>query len=342
MAALIGIGLWAGVLAQRAGADDGAAAAVTRGKQGSTLRWGSASTPETYPVRQVAAAEPIPSERSAPRAYAPPAASAPRVNAMADPFGDRPADILSASGGALAPAIPPGGGIPGTVPTLDPSLNPDPRTEAPPRPTEPRLPPPGRAGQERSFPPAGDPGYPPLSPPPSTGGSGPGELMPAPHHSGPNQGHRQCPSREDKEFADFFKTIRDLTTDISAKEGEFPKECEVVRETYQPRQWAATDFHWKASGLCHKPLYFEDVQLERYGHTLHPLAQPVVSGAKFFLTVPVLPYKTGLEPPNECIYTLGHYRPGNCAPHLLDPIPLSVRAAMFQAGAVVGASAIIP
>jgi len=166
--------------------------------------------------------------------------------------------------------------------------------------------------------------------------------MPAPYRSGPNQLHRQCPSREDKEFADFFKTIRDLTTDISPKEGEFPKECEVARETYQPRQWAATDFHWKASGLCHKPLYFEDVQLERYGHTMHPLAQPVVSGAKFFLTVPVLPYKMGLEPPNECIYTLGHYRPGNCAPHLLDPIPLSVRAAMLQTGAVVGASAIIP
>lgn len=344
MAALVGAGLLGAVSVPPAAADEAGAAAVSRGKQGSTLRWGAATPSSAYPVRQAAAAEPIlPQRSSPPGAYVPPATIAPRENAMADPFGDRPGTgPLAVPGDVIAPTSPPGGTGPGTVPSLDPTMNPDPMRDGSPGTVEPRLPAPGRAGQDRLMSPAGDPGYPPLLPPPSTGGPGPGELMPAPHQPGPNQGHRQCPSREDKEFADFFKTIRDLTTDISAKEGEFPKECEVVREPYQPRQWAATDFHWKASGLCHKPLYFEDVQLERSGHTLHPLAQPVVSGAKFFLTVPMLPYKMGLEPPNECIYTLGHYRPGNCAPHLLDPIPLSVRAAMFQTGAVVGAAAIIP
>ena len=50
----------------------------------------------------------------------------------------------------------------------------------------------------------------------------------------------------------------------------------------------------------------------------------------------------GLEPPNECIYTLGYYRPGDCAPYMIDPLPLSVRGALFEAGAWVGGVAIFP
>ena len=76
--------------------------------------------------------------------------------------------------------------------------------------------------------------------------------------------------------------------------------------------------------------------MERYGHMCGPWLQPFASGANFFLTFPILPYKMGLELPNECMYTLGYYRPGNCAPYMLDPIPLSVRAALFEGGAWVG------
>jgi hypothetical protein len=85
--------------------------------------------------------------------------------------------------------------------------------------------------------------------------------------------------------------------------------------------------------LCHKPLYFEDVQLERYGHMAGPWVQPFASCANFFLTIPILPYKMGLETPNECVYALGYYRPGSCAPYLLDPLPVSVRAALFETSA---------
>ena len=79
-----------------------------------------------------------------------------------------------------------------------------------------------------------------------------------------------------------------------------------------------------------------NVQLERYGHMAGPWLQPLASCADFFVTIPILPYEMGLEPPNECIYTLGYYRPGSCAPYLLDPLPLSVRASLFEAGAWVG------
>jgi hypothetical protein len=99
---------------------------------------------------------------------------------------------------------------------------------------------------------------------------------------------------------------------------------------------------WKASGLCSKPLYFEQVQLERYGHDWGPVLQPFVSGAHFFGTIPILPYKMGLQPPNECDYSLGYYRPGSCAPYMIEPLGFTWRAAAFQAGAVTGAAFAIP
>ena len=84
------------------------------------------------------------------------------------------------------------------------------------------------------------------------------------------------------------------------------------------------------------------MHLERYGHSWGPFLQPVISGGHFFLTVPVLPYKMGLALPGECMYTLGYYRPGSCAPYMLDPLPLSIRAALLEGGAWVGAAAVIP
>ena len=44
------------------------------------------------------------------------------------------------------------------------------------------------------------------------------------------------------------------------------------------------------------------------------LYQPVVSGVHFFGTLPILPYKMGVEQPWECMYALGYYEPGSCAP----------------------------
>ena len=121
-----------------------------------------------------------------------------------------------------------------------------------------------------------------------------------------------------------------------------PNTCDLGGGDFVPRQWQPTTFMWQASGLCHKPAYFEDIHLERYGHSWGPYVQPLMSGAHFFLNVPILPYKMGLYPPNECIYTLGYYRPGSCAPYMLDPLPLSVRAALAEAGVMTGMAYLIP
>ena len=101
-------------------------------------------------------------------------------------------------------------------------------------------------------------------------------------------------------------------------------------------------FAWTASALCHKPLYFEDVQLERYGHSAGPIAQPFLSTAHFFGNIAILPYKMGINPPNECQYALGYYRPGSCAPYMIEPFPLSLRGALYQTAFVAGLITLLP
>lgn len=141
---------------------------------------------------------------------------------------------------------------------------------------------------------------------------------------------------------DELKRIGDITNNITPEAGEFPRECGLGDSIFEPRAWALTTFTWKASALCHKPLYFEEMALERYGHSTGPLTQPFVSGAHFFGTLPILPYLMGVEPPCECIYDLGYYRPGSCAPYMIYPIPISLRGAVLEAGAWVGGVFLIP
>ena len=121
-----------------------------------------------------------------------------------------------------------------------------------------------------------------------------------------------------------------------------PTECTLGNEPFQDRDFIASTMTWKASGVCHKPLYFEDVQLERYGHTRGPIVQPFVSGAHFFANVALLPYKMGINPPHECQYPLGYIRPGSCAPWMMQPFPLSARGAATAVGVYTGGNFLIP
>ena len=117
---------------------------------------------------------------------------------------------------------------------------------------------------------------------------------------------------------------------------ELPKEFSPATGPFQVRNWTMLTFTWTASAVCHKPLYFEEVQLERYGHSAGPVSQAMLSGVHFFGNIFFLPYHFGLNPPNECQYALGYYRPGSCAPWMLPAIPLSARGARMQTSALVG------
>jgi hypothetical protein len=122
---------------------------------------------------------------------------------------------------------------------------------------------------------------------------------------------------------------------------DYPCECRLEGDVYEPRRFACTTFTWKAAGYCHKPLYFEDWNLERYGHS-HGWADPIVSAAHFFVRVPLLPYQMGVELPWECVYPLGYYRPGSCAPWTCPAVPISCRGMAVQAATVTGIVFILP
>lgn len=106
--------------------------------------------------------------------------------------------------------------------------------------------------------------------------------------------------------------------------------------------WAPIRYNWAASELRHRPLYFEDAMLERHGQTRHPVLQPMASGARFFLTIPVLPYAMVVDPPRPAQSTLGYFRPGSAAPCLLQRPPLQADAGVVEAGVWVGLIFLIP
>jgi len=118
---------------------------------------------------------------------------------------------------------------------------------------------------------------------------------------------------------------------------ELPTDATAENAKFAGRHWTPLTMTWVASALCHKPLYFEDVQLERYGHSAKPVRQAALSGVHFFGSIFLLPYNIGMNPPTECQYALGYYRPGSCAPWLVPAFPWSGRGARMQAGALSGA-----
>ena len=156
-------------------------------------------------------------------------------------------------------------------------------------------------------------------------------------------------SEESKACAEALRKLRedglagiDLDIRVGGRPGnDYPCECRLEGDTYEPRRFACTTFTWKAAGYCHKPLYFEDWNLERYGHS-HGWADPIVSAAHFFVRVPLLPYQMGVELPWECVYPLGYYRPGSCAPWTVPAVPISMRGFAVEAATVTGLVFLLP
>jgi len=147
----------------------------------------------------------------------------------------------------------------------------------------------------------------------------------------------------DRKLADISLNIT-----VTGKPGEdFPISCDIETDKIPLNQYRIgsqepLNFTWTASGVCHKPLYFEEVQAERYGHTLGYFNQPFLSAAHFFCNTAVLPYKMGMRPPQECVYPLGRYRSGGYAPQYIPAVPISIRGGLLQAGGVLAAVFVLP
>lgn len=111
--------------------------------------------------------------------------------------------------------------------------------------------------------------------------------------------------------------------------------------------FAPSGFCWAAPAVYHRPLYFEQPNVERYGHYVSVCKggnclQSAVCAAHFFGTIPLLPYKVGADPCGEKQYVLGCYRPGSCNPHQLVKPELSCRGLALQGVTVTGLIFLIP
>ena len=149
------------------------------------------------------------------------------------------------------------------------------------------------------------------------------------------------------------RPIHSLTVNIKAKPGEMPSDLgktSLVQIAMKPadavllRHWPLVSCQWEAPALAYRPLYFEEVNLERYGYGMKYLraAQPILSAGQFFTTIPILPYKMLAEPARTPVYALGHYRPGSDAPYRPVFPPLSVSGSAAEAGVAAGLIFVIP
>jgi hypothetical protein len=126
-----------------------------------------------------------------------------------------------------------------------------------------------------------------------------------------------------------FKPLRQLGISIAQPVGQMPTDFATAcweQINSGPngacRCWPVTCYHWDATCLCYQPLYFEQVNAERFGYGCGlgrfryctNCVQSAVSAAHFFGTVPALPYCLSARCPCDCVYTLGHYRAGDCVP----------------------------
>jgi hypothetical protein len=265
---------------------------------------------------------------------------------QADPFGDNQPKPKPAT-----PLLPPDSSTP--PPTLpaptEPSTAPSPAT---PKSGNSDLFPDTLGPNPTELPTPTGPAKPPKSAPRS-GPRSPNEpYQPRSDFLGPNasKSPEQSCNSTNTACADEVATLMKNTVDkigldivVPGKVGDdYPCECVLSPGMYEQRSWPMITYTWKASALCHKPLYFEEVQSERYGHSHGPFLDPLVSCAHFFVTIPLLPYYMGVDPPWECQYSLGYYRPGDCAPFMVDPFPISLRGAAVEAAAATGTAFVLP
>jgi hypothetical protein len=105
-------------------------------------------------------------------------------------------------------------------------------------------------------------------------------------------------------ISDRFETTASVVNADRTREMDAPGQVVGMPDAYT----------WISPVFYHKPLYFEQPNLERYGVGTNCRLQPAASAIHFFGTIPLLPYKILTQHPCEKYYTLGNNRPGDCVP----------------------------
>jgi hypothetical protein len=96
----------------------------------------------------------------------------------------------------------------------------------------------------------------------------------------------------------------------------------------------------KREAVAYQPLYFEEVNLERYGRALP--GQQFLSIGRFFGTIPTMPYQMAVYDPRKPLYWNWPYRAGWGAPRVRELPPFQWNALSIEAISLTGAAALIP
>ena len=121
-----------------------------------------------------------------------------------------------------------------------------------------------------------------------------------------------------------------------------PDEAELPTQGDAFRVFAPVTYAWAASNLTYNPLYFEDADLERYGHHYPEWVQPFASGGLFAVQLAALPYQMAIDPPHACVSPLGFHRPGECVAPRKKAVPWNARAAAEAAAVYTGLIYLVP
>jgi hypothetical protein len=147
-----------------------------------------------------------------------------------------------------------------------------------------------------------------------------------------------------------FRPMRALGVNIAPQAGVMPPDRaagwfaeagEQIQTTGYSRPTMETHFDWTAPAVCYRPLFFEDMNLERHGYQVKHV-QPLFSAAHFFSRLPAVPYLAMSQRYRQCNYTLGHYRPGSDAPYLWYYPRLSLTGASLEGAVIAGLILAIP
>jgi hypothetical protein len=144
----------------------------------------------------------------------------------------------------------------------------------------------------------------------------------------PGLGHPEAPEARPMMVDPGILPLAELTTDVT-----LPEERDDHGEPLpMPADYAAAYFgappdtpisyldcvfwpdeigYGPALNFAYRPLYFEQINAERYGRTFGHLIQPCVSPLHFYASAALLPYKMLVHPPLRRTYHDHPYRPGS-------------------------------
>ena len=134
-----------------------------------------------------------------------------------------------------------------------------------------------------------------------------------------------------------------LDINLEGEEGtDYPCVCRLGDDKFQPRAFSETVYQWKASALCHKPLYFEEVALEPLWPLMEPDLAAIYFGCPLFCHVPRVALQDGPDAAERV-----HLQPGLLSAGQLCSVPDRSHSAQpawsaIEAGAITWGFITIP